>query len=166
MPPAQAPSSLASSFATKLRDAAAQPQDGPTTVADDQQATAATFSQLHEVCAKLRKSLGEAIESKKKIPLGAAARMLLADSSLSLVELRDVNRTVWELLASFKARSAGANLEVDTADLKLQNLQYEKNYFLREVRVRVGSRTDRQPRSAAVHAPRVLLRPPRHRARR
>ena len=40
---------------------------------------------------------------------------------------------MWEQVATLKGRAATSNQEVDAADLKLQNLQYEKNYFLREV---------------------------------
>ena len=97
MPPVVPPvvssasSTLVSSFAAKLRDAS-QVQNGAASSSDDDPtaAAAAAFTQLHEVCSTLRTELGKSVESKKKIPLGAAARMILADSSLSLVELRDV----------------------------------------------------------------------------
>jgi THO complex subunit 5 len=90
---------------------------------------------LHALCDNLRRELARATELKKTSPSGAHARMAVSDGSMSLLELKEVNRTVWEQIAALKARSHGANQEVDAADLKLQNLQYEKNCVLREIRL-------------------------------
>ena len=91
------------------------------------------LTQLHALCAGLKGDLAKAMEVRKTSPNGSMARMVVADGSYSLLELKEVNRTVWEVTAALKARAAAANQDVDAADLKLQNLQYEKNYFLREV---------------------------------
>ena len=95
----------------------------------------ASLARLQNLCGTIRTGLDKSIELKKA-STGAHARTVLSDGSLSLLELREVNRTVQEEVALLKGRSAAANQEVDAADLKLQNLQYEKNYFLREVRLR------------------------------
>ena len=94
----------------------------------------AALEQLTVLCDAMREDLAKATELKKTSPNGALARNVLADGSLSLLELKEVNRTVWELIGLLKMGSHAANMEVDAAGLKLQNLQYEKNYFLREVR--------------------------------
>ena len=105
-------------------------------VTPDDTAEVATqaLTRLHSLCDGLRDTLQKAIELKKTESNGALSRIALSDSSLSLLELREVNRTVQDAIATLKGRSANANQEVDSADLKLQNLQYEKNYFLREIR--------------------------------
>ena len=95
-------------------------------------ANTASLARLNHLCATLRDGLGKSLELKKT-STGAHARTALFEGSPALLELREVNRSVWEQVASLKARSAAANQEVDATDLKLQNLQYEKNYFLREV---------------------------------
>lgn len=53
--------------------------------------------------------------------------------ALALIDLKEANRRVWELVAAYKERTQRANAGVDAAELKLQNLQYEKNHFLREL---------------------------------
>ena len=109
----------------------------PSITAEQEVALATAALARHtKLCEALCTGLDKALESKKEVPMGGAqARVLLADGSLVLLELKEVNRTVWEQTAALKARSAAANQEVDVADLKLQNLQYEKNYFLREIRL-------------------------------
>lgn len=93
----------------------------------------ASLARLSKLCNSLRENLNKSVELKAT-STSAHARTVLSDGSLSLLELREVNRTVWDQIATLKGRSAAANQEVDAADLKLQNLQYEKNYFLREIR--------------------------------
>ena len=90
----------------------------------------ASLARLSKLCNSLRENLNKSVELKAT-STSAHARTVLSDGSLSLLELREVNRTVWDQIATLKGRSAAANQEVDAADLKLQNLQYEKNYFLR-----------------------------------
>lgn len=90
---------------------------------------------LRALCDGLRRDLTKATELKKTSPMGALSRMAVSEGSMSLLELKEVNRTVWEQIAALKARSHGANQDVDAADLKLQNLQYEKNCVLREIRL-------------------------------
>ena len=93
----------------------------------------ASLARLSTLCNSLRTNLNKSVELKAS-STGAHARTVLTDGSLALLELREVNRTVWDQIATLKGRSAASNQEVDAADLKLQNLQYEKNYFLREIR--------------------------------
>lgn len=110
------------------------PPEGAAVVAPADETGTAALKRLHLLCDSLRSGLNESLELKRSAPNGAQSRILLSDSSLSLLELREVNRTVQDAIATLKGRSASANQEVDAADLKLQNLQYEKNYFLREIR--------------------------------
>ena len=94
---------------------------------------AASLSRLHSLCDALRAGLKASLEHKRATS-GAQARIALSDSSLAVLELREVNRTIQDSVATLKGRAATANQEVDKKDLKLQALQYEKNYFLREIR--------------------------------
>ena len=86
------------------------------------------------LCSKLRSDLNKAFDLKGTGASAAPARIQLAEGAFTLLELKTVNRRVWELVGELKARSQAANAAIDTADLKLQNLQYEKNHFLREIR--------------------------------
>ena len=53
------------------------------------------LSRLSALCAKTRESLEEGLQLKKT-STGAHARTALHDGSLLLLELRDVNRAVWD----------------------------------------------------------------------
>ena len=95
---------------------------------------AASLSRLHSLCGAPRPGLKASTEHKRATS-GAQARIALSDSSLAVLELREVNRTIQDSVATLKGRArAPPNQEVDKKDLKLQALQYEKNYFLREIR--------------------------------
>jgi hypothetical protein len=95
----------------------------------------AELERLGSLCASLRTRLAEAVAAKSSAAAngGASASAVLAEGSLTLIDLKAVNRSVWELVNSYKERTQRANAGVDAAELKLQNLQYEKNHFLREI---------------------------------
>ena len=103
---------------------------------------------------KLRADVAEATRVKESSPLPAHAKIVLMEGSLSLLELKEVNRRTQELVAAFKESSQKANQSVDKADLKLQNLQYEKNHFLREIKHCRGA-----PPASLPHACYALLDP-------
>jgi len=93
----------------------------------------AELARLQDLCGTLRARLGEAVLAKTAGGRGGGAAAVLADGALAFIDLKEVNRSVWELVSGFKERTQSANAGVDTAELKLQNLQYEKNHFLREI---------------------------------
>jgi hypothetical protein len=45
-----------------------------------------------------------------------------------------VNRSIWEKVAEAKDVCKAKSLDMDVADLRLQNLQYEKNHLVRQIR--------------------------------
>lgn len=45
-----------------------------------------------------------------------------------------VNRAIWEEVAEAKDVCKAKSLDMDVADLRLQNLQYEKNHLVRQIR--------------------------------
>ena len=45
-----------------------------------------------------------------------------------------MNRTIWEKVAEAKDSCKAVSLDMDVADLRLQNLQYEKNHLVRQIR--------------------------------
>ena len=94
---------------------------------------ASELASFQDLCGKLRSDLERSVQLKKS-STGAFARIALSEGSSALLECKTVNRQVWEIVGDIKARSQVANQAIDNADLKLQNLQYEKNHFLREIR--------------------------------
>jgi len=94
-------------------------------------------AQIRSLCALVRDVVDEALEVKRAREMatengdGASMRHT---GSLALLQLKEANRRMWELVANFKDRTSRAHADVDASDLKLQNLQYEKNHFLREIR--------------------------------
>ncbi|KAL1529448.1 hypothetical protein AB1Y20_000395 [Prymnesium parvum] len=98
------------------------------------QASEVELHSFHLLCAKLRSDLHEAFRLKKTGNSAAPARIQLSDGGFALLELKSVNRRVWELVGELRARSQAANAAIDVADITLQNLQYQKNHFLREIR--------------------------------
>ena len=95
----------------------------------------AKLLQFEHLCGALRKGLGEAMALKVDSDKGAAAFLALQSSAMGLLELKEVNRGIWEKVSEAKADTQSKSGDMDQADLKLQNLQYEKNYFLREIRL-------------------------------
>ena len=92
----------------------------------------AHFERLKALVAEIAKYLAKGAASK-----GGAdpmAHVALQEGALLLLELKEVNRSVWEAVAANKSEAKAANESLDSADLLLQNLQYEKNHFLREIR--------------------------------
>ena len=77
---------------------------------------------------------------------GSEAAELVAGSGLALLELKQLNRRVWELVGEYKEGTQRANAGVDAAELKLQTLQYEKTHFLREITHLRDFRQDAGPR--------------------
>ena len=100
------------------------------------------LGRLHELCEMLRGGLSRAMELKRAA--GAKGDASAAGSekpsaaalaaSTALLELKSVNRQVWELVDGFKSRTLAANRAIDEYDLRLNNLQYERNHFLREIK--------------------------------
>ena len=45
-----------------------------------------------------------------------------------------MNRAIWEGVAEAKDVCKAKSLDMDVADLRLQNLQYEKNHLVRQIR--------------------------------
>ena len=45
-----------------------------------------------------------------------------------------MNRSIWEKVAEAKDVCKAKSLDMDVADLRLQNLQYEKNHLVRQIR--------------------------------
>ena len=45
-----------------------------------------------------------------------------------------MNRAIWEEVAEAKDVCKAKSLDMDVADLRLQNLQYEKNHLVRQIR--------------------------------
>ena len=102
-------------------------------MSEDAAATATELRSFDSLCTKLRTDLGKAYELKKTEGSAAPARIQLSDGAYALLELKSVNRRVWELVGELKTRSQAANAAIDDADLKLQNLQYEKNHLVRQI---------------------------------
>lgn len=101
---------------------------------EDAEVSRSEIRTFHQLCAKLRADLDEALQLKKKEGSAALARIKLSEGAFALLEIKSVNRHAWELVNESKVRCLAANAAIDTADLKLQNLQYQKNHFLREIR--------------------------------
>lgn len=101
---------------------------------EDASACEAELHTFHLLCTKLRSDLNEAAKLKQAGGSAAPARIKLSEGGFALLELKSVNRRVWELVSVLKSRSQAANAAIDDADLKLQNLQYQKNHFQREIR--------------------------------
>lgn len=102
-------------------------------MADAAHNIAAALGCFKELCEKLRSDLEQSL-LLKKTGTGSMARIALTEGSFAMLECKTVNRQVWEIVGEIKARSQAANQAIDNSDLKLQNLQYEKNHFLREIR--------------------------------
>jgi len=98
------------------------------------------LARVQELCAAMRAGSAAAMESKRAAggseenEFRPSARAQLAAVSVGVIDLKGVNRNVWEQVGGYKEETQRANQEVDAAELKLQNLQYEKNHFLREIR--------------------------------
>jgi THO complex subunit 5 len=117
---------------------------------------------LGTLCTSLRTRLAEAVAAKSSAVAdgGASASAVLAEGSLALIDLKAVNRSVWELVNSYKERTQRANAGVDAAELKLQNLQYEKNHFLREITHLRDFRPDAGPKISLIDEAAFALQAP------
>ena len=91
------------------------------------------FARLTALCGAVRDYLAKGAASKGSAP-DPMAHVALQEGALLLLELKEVNRSVWEAVGRHKEEAKEANQSLDSADLLLQNLQYEKNHFLREIR--------------------------------
>ena len=90
----------------------------------------AELARLKTLCDALRGRLSSAIEAKQT---SLPAQPTLVHGGLALIQLKEVHRSLWEVVHAFKEATQRANAGVDAAELKLQNLQYEKNHFLRQI---------------------------------
>ncbi|EOD38356.1 hypothetical protein EMIHUDRAFT_224763, partial [Emiliania huxleyi CCMP1516] len=105
------------------------------------------LERLETLTETLRGKLAAAMARKADGAAGGSdAAELVAGSGLALLELKQLNRRVWELVGEYKEGTQRANAGVDAAELKLQNLQYEKNHFLREITHLRDFRQDAGPR--------------------
>lgn len=89
---------------------------------------------FESLCGALRSGLTEAITLKTESDKGAAAFLALQSSAMGLLELKEVNRSIWEKVAEAKDVCKRVSADMDVADLRLQNLQYEKNHLVRQIR--------------------------------
>ena len=89
---------------------------------------------FESLCGTLRTGLAEAITLKTESDKGAAAFLALQSSAMGLLELKEVNRSIWEKVAEAKDVCKRGSADMDVADLLLQNLQYEKNHLVRQIR--------------------------------
>ena len=68
--------------------------------------------------------------------------------SLALMELKQRNRELYEGLEAARTRTAAAKAALETTLLQLENLEYEKAHYLKEIRT---CREVRSPRSPDSH---------------
>eukprot|EP00964_Phaeocystis_antarctica_P071124 scaffold43351_cov46-Phaeocystis_antarctica.AAC.5 len=64
-------------------------------------------------------------------PLSTASQPSATFATVALATAPQVNRTIWEKVAEAKDSCKAVSLDMDVADLRLQNLQYEKNHLAR-----------------------------------
>mmetsp|Transcript_12843 Transcript_12843/g.21802 ORF Transcript_12843/g.21802 Transcript_12843/m.21802 type:complete len:441 (-) Transcript_12843:975-2297(-) len=90
---------------------------------------------MEEVFSKLRANLGDIVALKKSGDqdlIGAKTHSM--NGSLLLVEFKQANREAYESVHDLKEETHGIKIELDQAHMQLQNLQYQKSYFLKEIR--------------------------------
>ena len=88
---------------------------------------------LSALSAQLRSGLDEAMALKAE-DKGSMAFLALQGSAMGLLELKEVNRAVWERVAEAKAGTQRLSGDMDVEALRLQNLQYEKNHLVRQIK--------------------------------
>lgn len=98
---------------------------------------AGVFSHINmeEVFSKLRANLGDIVALKKSGDqdlIGAKTHSM--NGSLLLVDFKQANREAYESVHDLKEETHGIKIELDQAHMQLQNLQYQKSYFLKEIR--------------------------------
>eukprot|EP00959_Pyramimonas_sp_CCMP1952_P081826 1709102-Pyramimonas_sp.AAC.1 len=56
------------------------------------------------------------------------------NGSLLLVDFKQANREAYESVQHLKEETHGIKIQLDQAHLQLQNMQYQKSYFVKEIR--------------------------------
>lgn len=82
----------------------------------------------------LKESLGEALASKRTEEYTAKVKAALTDAAIHLIDLRRLCRKFYLAEDRVKAETDEAKAPLDKASLELNNLLYERDHFLREIR--------------------------------
>jgi hypothetical protein len=88
---------------------------------------------LEDVAALKRKASDPETSSAGAKAALAEARGRFRATSMRLLELRRLNRETWRAVDAQRASTAHVRETVDATDLRLQNLQYERVHFEREI---------------------------------
>ena len=90
---------------------------------------------LRAPCAPHMDPNHELIVTSSLLPFPSSARRVAACRHPPRCPLlAQVNRSIWEKVAEAKDVCKAKSLDMDVADLRLQNLQYEKNHLVRQIR--------------------------------
>ncbi|KAK9807675.1 hypothetical protein WJX72_005906 [[Myrmecia] bisecta] len=89
---------------------------------------------VDEQCQRIQQTIGTQLADLEK---GADASILAAhrpQGALQLIELREISRAVVFSTEELKDTTAAAKARLDQSNLQLQNLLYEKNHYINEIK--------------------------------
>jgi len=90
---------------------------------------------MEDVLTKLRATLGDIVALKKGgDQTSGSIQSESMNGALLLVDFKQANREAYEGVQHLKEETHGIKIQLDQAHLQLQNLQYQKSYFAKEIR--------------------------------
>ena len=88
---------------------------------------------MEQVCSDAMAQLREIVAAKARGAERTELKELLAHTAIQLIKLRQAAKAQVEEVETFKANTTQCKSDVEISSLQLQNLLYEKNYYLKEI---------------------------------
>jgi hypothetical protein len=92
-----------------------------------------SIDQTQKICEAVKEASKEIISARQRNEQAENLRKLLAKCTLMFSELKQLNRETYGDIESKKSEHQKEKVKVDSLNLQLQNLIYEKNYLKREI---------------------------------